>query len=241
MFPLYFHCSTSAIGRSGNLGFLAGIGRGRILDLLRAGYDDLTKIVEADDGKLAGVMRNAEQVRNLKLGVARYLDRVSQSMFAVHRVRSKKFSCDDVVKRIYEKLGTEFEVAVFELLTMIGVKSELLDERKVPGCADILVTTTVGNLQIECKTRTKGLVTNAEAFEVRGKTVVGPKPIAYVTVGKPGFVDVAIKNSFSSEVTLINHKILVEAALLTLEGKKSIDAFLHLLQLDYHIDKAALR
>ncbi len=220
---------------------LSGIGRGKILDLLRAGYDDLTKIIEADDAKLASVMRNPDQANNLKLGAARYIDRLAQSTLAAHTIRSKRFSSDEVVKRVYEKLGTEFEVAVFDLLSAVGVKAELLDDRKVPGCADILVAATEGNIQIECKTRIKGLVTNSEAFEVLGKTVVGPQPIAYTTIGKPGFVDLAVKNSYSSRVTLINHKILCEFVILILEKKKSVDDLLRLLQLGYYGDKGELR
>jgi hypothetical protein len=220
---------------------LNGVGRGRIMDLLRAGYDDLTKIVETEDVKLAGVLRNVDQARNLKLGVARYVDRLSRSMLAIHTIRSKRFSCNEIVKRVYDELGTAFEIAVHDLLQAIGTKPELLDERKTPGCADILLPTDSGNIEIECKTRAKGLVTNAEAFEVLGKTVVGPKPISYVTIGKPGFVDVAIKNSYCNGVTLISHKIVVEAAIMVLEKRKSLADFFALFQLNHFIEKNDLR
>jgi hypothetical protein len=145
------------------------------------------------------------------------------------------------VKRIYEQLGTGFEVAVFDLLTTAGLKAELLDERKTPGCADILVHTPTGNIQLECKTRARGLVTNSEAFEVLGKTIIGPEPIAYVTVGKPGFVDVAIKNSYTSHVALVNHKILCEIVISVLEQKRTVADILRFLQLRHHIDKRDLR
>jgi len=220
---------------------LSGIGRGKVMDLLKAGYDDLTKIIESDDLKLGAAMKNPAQAGELKLGAARYVDRMAQSSLGAHTLRSKRFSADELIKRLYEKLGTEFEVAVFDLLSAVGVEAELLDERKVPGCADILVHTGTAEIQIECKTRTKGLVTNSEAFEVLGKTVIGPRPIAYATVGKPGFVDVAIKNSFGNRVTLINHKILCEIALLVFEKKKSHDDLVGFLQMGYHLDKSDLR
>lgn len=98
-----------------------------------------------------------------------------------------------------------------------------------------------GNLQIECKTRPKGLVSNSEAFEVLGKTIVGPKPAGYVTIAKPGFVDMAVKNSYSNRVTLINHKTLSEAAILTLEKKKNLDDLLRLLWSGHYVDKSDLR
>lgn len=220
---------------------LAGIGRGKIMDLLKAGYDDLTKIIEADTAKLAAIMRRPDQANHLKLGAALYVDRLSQSTLATHTIRSKKFACDEVVKRVYQDLGTQFEVAVCELLSAVGIKAELLDDRKTPGCADILLFTDAGNIQIECKTRAKGLVTNAEAFEVLGKTVVGPRPIAYVTVGKPGFVDLAVKNSYSSRVTLISHKIIAELSILVLEKKKSVHDLLGILQFGHHVEKSNLR
>jgi helicase len=220
---------------------LRGLGRGQIMDMLKAGYDDLTKIIEADEGKLTAVLRSVDKASNLKLGAARYVDRVSQSTLATHTLRSKKFARDEIVKRVYEKLGTEFEVAVFDLLSAIGIKAEMLDERKVQGCADILASAAKGSLQVECKTRPKGLVSNSEAFEVLGKTIVGPRPVAYVTVGKPGFVDMAVKNSYLNRVTLISHKTLAETAILILEKKKSPDDLLRLLQSGHYVDKGDLR
>jgi hypothetical protein len=68
-------------------------------------------------------------------------------------------------------------------------------------------------------------VSNSEAFEVLGKNLVGPRPVAYVTVGKPGFVDMAVKNSYSNRLTLINHKTLAETAILILEERRALTIF----------------
>jgi helicase len=219
---------------------LNGIGRGRVMDLLNAGYDDLTKIVEADDGKLAAVLRDPAKASNLKLGAARYIDRSSQSTLATHSLRSQKFGLEEIVKRVYEKLGLQFEAAVVDLLLAVGAKAQMLDERKVQGCADILLFSANGNIQIECKTRERGLVTNSEAFEVLGKTVVGQKPVAFVTIGKPGFVDVAIKNSYSTFVTLMNHKTLVETVIRVSEKKKTLDELIELFLSCHYVDKRDL-
>lgn len=220
---------------------LGGIGRARVVELIGKGFDDLTKIVEAEDNQLVSILRNPEQVQNLKIAIARYLERVSESLLPTHIMRSKKFSREDLIRSVYEKSGTEFEAAMFDLLRSTGLTVEMLDDRKVQGCADLLVATSSGNIQTECKTRAKGLITNAEAFEVLGKTIVGPKPIAYATIGKPGFVDVAIKNSFDNGVTLATHKLLCEAALLVLEGKKTSQQIIDLLMLRRYVDPRDLR
>lgn len=220
---------------------LGGLGRGKIMDLLKAGYDDLNKIIEADDLALAGILRNQDQATNLKLGVARFIERTSSSTLPTHSLRARKFSCEELVAAVYAKDGVQFEAAVCNLLKFVGVRAELLDERKVPGCADLLISTAAGNIQVECKTRAKGLVANSEAFEVLGKTVVGPKPVAFVTVGKPGFVPVAANNSFTAGVTLLTHKTIVELAMMVLEQKKTLDNLLSIMQLARNVEPADLK
>lgn len=202
---------------------LRGIGRSKVQEIITNGFDDLTKVLEGNEAKLLRILGSKEQVANLKIAIARYLDRSSGFRRANHTLRGKQFSRDELVKAVYESLGKSFETAVYNLLDSISLHVELLDERKVPGCADLLLKSASGNIQVECKTRKsdKGQITNTEAFEVLGKTSVGGRPVAHATVGKPGFVDQAIKNSFDKSVCLITHQTIVEAVLLVLEGRKT--------------------
>jgi hypothetical protein len=57
---------------------------------------------------------------------------------------------------------------------------------------------------------------------VLGKTQVGKKPTAFVTVGKPFLVETAVQNSFDNGVTLLTNKAIVEAVLQVLEGRRTI-------------------
>jgi helicase len=207
---------------------LAGIGRSRVQELVTHGHDDLTKLVEATDNELLKVLREPRQVENLKNAVAKYLDYISNSSLASHQLRGQKVSREDLVKAVYEKAGKEFEVAVFRLLQEAGLSLQLLDEKKIPGCADILITTEKGNIQVECKTVIKGVIRNTESFEVIGKTRVGPDPIKYVTLGKPAFVDMAIKNAFENGVVLLTHKQIVDGALRVFEKKIAATELLNL-------------
>jgi hypothetical protein len=202
---------------------LSGIGRSKVQELVSGGIDDLNKLVEAEDRDLLKVIRNQKQVTNLREAAIKYLERVSGSLLYRHTQRSKRFSRDTLVKRVYESVGTDFEVAVYDLLRAISIDVRLLDEKKVPGCADLLLATSKGNIQIECKTKKvgKGQVTNSEAFEVLGKTDVGGRPIAYATIGKPGFVEPAIKNSFAKSVALVTHQTICEVVIQVMEGKKA--------------------
>ena len=202
---------------------LSGVGRSKVQELVAGGFDDLNKVVEANDSDLLKIIRSPEQVTYLKEAVVKYLERASGSLLFAHTQRSKRFSQEALIKRVYESLGTDFEVAVHDLLRATSVELRLLDEKKVPGCADLLIATSKGNIQIECKTKKvgRGQVTNTEAFEVMGKTHVGGHPIAYATIGKPGFVEPAIKNSFTKSVALVTHQTVCEVAIQVMEGKRA--------------------
>src|SRR5712692_6603989 len=132
---------------------LSGIGRSKVQEFVSAGLDDLNKIIEADDRDLLRIVRNQEQVTSLREAIVRYLERTSGSLLSRHTQRSKKFSRDTLVRRVYESVGTEFEVAVHDLLRTISIDVRLLDEKKVPGCSDLLIPTSKGNVQVECKTK----------------------------------------------------------------------------------------
>lgn len=199
---------------------LGGIGRSKVLDLVRHGLGEVSSILEADEQVLLGILRNKGHVESLKTAIVKYLEAASNSLRPSHLRRSKPFSKEDLIKKVYEKRGTEFEASVHDLLRAVGIDAELLDEKKVPGCADILVRTGKGVVQVECKTKENGSVGNSEAFEVLGKTRVGETPKAFATIGKPSFADIAVSNSFEKGVALVGHQVLAEAIVQVIEGKK---------------------
>ena len=106
-----------------------------------------------------------------------------------------------------------------------------------------MIATAKGNIQVECKTKRdgRGQVTNTESFEVLGKTHVGGKPIAYATIGKPSFVEQAIKNSFAKSVALLTHQTICEAAIQVMEGKKAKDDVEKLFLLGRYVETAEIR
>jgi hypothetical protein len=220
---------------------LSGIGRNKVQALVDEGFDDLTKVLEASDAKLVKTIRDQSQVENLKKAIVKYLQATAVALLPEHLRRGERFSNGPLVEAVYQSMGTEFEVAVYNLLRSISLGVQLLDEGKTPGCADLLVEALEGSVQIECKTSKRGQVSNTDAFEVLGKTRVGRKPIAYATIGKPSFVETAIKNSFNNGVTLLTHKTLVEAVLQVLEGRRSKEELVSIMRSGHFVDTFEVR
>lgn len=220
---------------------LSGIGRSKVQALVEQGLDDLTKVLEASNTDLVKTIKDDGQVENLKQAIVNYLEATSISLLPEHVRRGDRVSAKALVEAVYKSMGTDFEVAVHNLLRSISLGVKLLDEKKTQGCADLLIETQEGNIQVECKTSKHGQVSNTGAFEVLGKTHVGNNPIAYVTVGKPSFVETAVKNSFNNGVALLTHKTLVEAVLQVTEGRRTKEDFLSLLCSGHHVETSGIR
>ena len=220
---------------------LSGIGRIKVQALVEQGLDDLTKVLEASNTDLVKTIKDNEQVENLKQAIVKYLEASSISLLPEHLRRGERLSTRALVEAVYKSMGTDFEVAVYNLLRFISLNVTLLDEKKIRGCADLLVRTPDGDMQVECKTSTRGQVSNTDAFEVLGKTQVGSQPIAYVTVGKPSFVEMAVRNSFTNGVALLTHKTLIEVVLQVIEGRRTKEALLSLLRSGHHVETFEVR
>jgi helicase len=220
---------------------LSGIGRGKVQVLVEQGLDDLTRVLEASNSDLVKTIKDNEQVENLKQAIVKYLEASSISLLPEHLRRGDRVSTKALVEAVYKSMGTDFEVAVHDLLRSISLNVKLLDDKKTQGCADLLVETPEGNIQVECKTSKRGQVSNTDAFEVLGKTKVGNKPIAYVTVGKPSFAETAVKNSFNNGVTLLTHKTLTEAVLQVMEGRHTKEQLLSLLRWGHYVETVEVR
>lgn len=220
---------------------ISGIGRSKVQALVEHGLGDLTKVVEASDSELVKIIKDDKQVENLREAIARYLEMTAFILLPQHARRGERVSSKRLVEAVYTATGTDFEVSVRDLLQTISLDANLLDDKKVKGCADLLVETEEGNIQVECKTSKNGQISNTQAFEVLGKTQVGARPIAFVTIGKPSFAETAVKNSFNNEVTLLTHKTLVEAVLQVAEGQRSKEDFLSLLRSGHHIEIVEVR
>jgi helicase len=220
---------------------LSGIGRTKVQALVEQGLDDLTKILEASSSDLVKTIRDDQQVENLKQAIVKCLEASSISLLPEHLRRGDRVSTNALVEAVYKSMGTDFEVAVRDLLCSVSLKVTLLDEKKTQGCADLLIGAPDGDIQVECKTSRRGQVSNTDAFEVFGKTRVGNKPVAYVTVAKPSFVETAVKNSFNNGVTLLTHRTLVEGVLQVLEGRRSKEELLSLMRSGHFVDTFEIR
>ncbi len=139
---------------------LSGIGRGKVQALVEQGLDDLTKVLEASDSDLVKTIKENEQVQNLKQAIVKYLEASSLSLFPEHVRRGERVSTKAAVEAVYKSMGTDFEVAVYNLLRSISLSVKLLDNKKIQGCADLLIETQKGNIQVECKTSKRSQVSN---------------------------------------------------------------------------------
>ena len=230
------------IRNHGSLGVpLSGIGRDKVQALVQQGFDDFTKVLEAPSSDLVKTIRDNDQVENLKKAIVRFLEKSSIALLPEHLRRGGAFSNEGLIQAVYGSLAKDFEVAVYNLIRSTSLSVRLLDDKKIQGCADLLIETAEGDVQVECKTSKKGQISNTDAFEVLGKTRVGGQPIAYATVGKPSFVEMAVKNSFNSKVTLLTHKTLVESVLQVWEGRRSKEDLVSLTRSGYFVDRFQVR
>ena len=125
------------------------------------------------------------------------------------------------MEALYNHDGTEYENYVLSLLKRMEFDAELFDDGKRQGAPDIILRAPEGNVFIECKSREnkKGSpISTEDAFAILTKAN-DLSPAHCVTVAKPAVGSHTKKKATSNgSLTIIEHKVLVQAYLLYFSG-----------------------
>jgi helicase len=149
---------------------------------------------------------------------------------AAHLKIGQELGVERQVKACNETLGTDYELAIAELLLVeTSWVVRKLDDGNRQNVPDLLVE--LGDLcvLIECKTCTKSpaLIKKEEAWAVIQKAADFDKAMRRVTLGKPAFDETSKKKAAASpDITLAEHSIFIEGLLRVHGGTLSPHDFL---------------
>jgi helicase len=209
------------------------VNRNRAIQLVKSGFITIDNLLDASTESLVRVPGIDEKTAlSIKQSVERYIpDLVKRSQHSQIR-RAEQMKKNTLhLKRLYEAKAEDFSRACVDVLKDMGLDAKFLgNTSRVDG----LITTTNGQIALECKRKEKENVGAKDAEEVLGKAAEF-RPIAHVTIGYPGFTHEAGKNCVNSKVTLIPLPILGELLIGFWTGEFSSDRVLELLFSAKHV------
>lgn len=207
-----------------------GVGRQRAMALVRQGLSSLHDVLYAGPKKLLEVLKHSIRVTELLKGVAATTGHSQNHMQAAHIRVAESFKIKPIIQRCYSDLGLEYEAAVRELLGASGVISvSVVDNGTRQNVPDLLLR--VGELEalVECKATSKSpaLISKEDAWAVAQKGSDFDPMVRRVTLGKPAFDEALMKKAAaSSEVTLVENGVFIEAVLRVIGGSVSAEEFM---------------
>lgn len=189
---------------------IPAVQRSRAMSLSKSGYKSLNALVETPIEALEKVPGIGTVIApRIKEYVEKFIkdanDRHRQSQIR----RAKELGRDPtLIDRLYTETGDNFSKACVDVLTQVGMKARFVGDLS-PHEVDILIEADEGKIVAECKRKNEELVGAKEAEEILGEGAKH-KPVAFVTIGHPGFSDEAISNAAKTRITLIPHSALGE-------------------------------
>jgi helicase len=203
-----------------------GVGRHRIMELVKAKLADPNDVLKADRAQVAKLLESEQRADNLQEAIAKYYDPSLDVQKVRHAARAKSSGMDpDRIIKSYELFGVDYEEAVLDLLQALpDWKVSKIDYGKRQGFPDIMISLNGKTLLLECKTKERDTATlNVdEAFAVLHKGT-DFKFDHRITIGKPEFNEISkSKADGSREVTLLRHKDFVEAILRVQDGSYTV-------------------
>jgi helicase len=194
-----------------------GLGRQRAMELASRGWSTFKAVIGAKPSDLLEVLKHSLRVEAFIQSMGAAADANSESYRAAHIRIAGSLGFDEVMARCYSELGTDYESAIFELLSVkTGLTVTRVDDGKRQNVPDLLVK--CGDLEalVECKTSAKkhGLVSKEDAWAILQKAADFSPDLSRVTLGKPGFDESAkSKVALSTDLTLVENEAFLEGIL----------------------------
>ena len=201
--------------------------------------DTTHKILDTDIGDFAGIL----SPQRAKLLQAAILDQIGDSMSSRkfgHASRANRFGgLRQLVERCYDLKGTDFEIALEQLLNaqFVDIEAHRFIQQRT-GQPDLEVSGSQGTIVIQATASEDNMkpVSWAKAREVVSSVGYSGQASNFVTVARPGFHDVAIGNANEMasrgdhNLLLISLPELIEAFLSEIEGKLPSGELLRVLE-----------
>lgn len=201
--------------------------------------DTLHKILDTPLSEFSGIL-SPQRARQLQSAI---LDHIGESLSRRrlgHIVRAGRFDgLRDLVEQCYESQGTDFEKALEELFTsdFLRLKAIRFGQQR-SGQPDLEISGTCGTIVIQA-TASEGNskpVNWTKAREVTSSVGYSGNASNFVTIGRPGFHEVAVGNASEmadrndQTLLLISLPDLVEICLLEIEGSIQCGTLLRVLE-----------
>jgi len=198
-----------------------GVGRQRAMALVKQGFHTLQDVLHAGSEQLLNVLKSALRVTALQNGVAATTGHNSSSMQTAHIRVAKKLGVAELVERCYIENGTQYEQAIYGLLTFSkAFIITIVDDGKRQNVPDLLIHLDGQEVIVECKTATKSpaLINKEDAWAVVQKAADFGLNARRVTLGKPAFDETSkSKAATATDLTLIENGLFIEAVLRVLQ------------------------
>jgi helicase len=207
-----------------------GVGRQRAMALVKQGFNTLQDVLYGGKQKLLDVLKSSLRVEALLAGAATMAGHNPNHMHSAHCRVAEKLGILSVVDRCYQDVGVEYEKAVLELFHACGISSaKTVDNGLRQNVPDLLLKVGEHEAFIECKTATKSpaLVNKEDAWAVIQKASDFASHVRRITLGKPAFDETSKKKAAAtSEITLVENGVLIEALLRVKGGGMSAEQFM---------------
>lgn len=166
--------STLELLRVAERHLVPGVGRQRVMELVKLGFHTLQDVLQAGSDKLLDILKNSLMVIALQKGIAVMTGHNSSAMQSAHIRVAKELGAESLVERCYTENGTEYEKAVHDLLVCTkAFEVTVIDDGKRQNVPDLLVRLGKMEALIECKSATKNpaLINKEDAWAVVQKAV----------------------------------------------------------------------
>ncbi len=208
-----------------------GFGRQRALAIISSGLSTFEDILTTSKDRLTEILRSENRAEALFSAIAGAVNFTAKRFEKIHLQVAKSLGIDEIVKRSYTEIGTDYESAIKKLMEVeIRWSIKLLDDGKQQNVPDLLISYNGKSVLLECKTTTKKppLINKEDAWAVLQKSADFDASIHRVTLGKPGFDEHSKKKVLAAnDISLIEHPVFIEGILRLLSGAISIVPFLN--------------
>jgi helicase len=206
-----------------------GFGRQRALAVLSSGLSTFEEIISASKDKLVSIVRNESRASALLSALTGSIGLNVNRFEKIHIQVAKNLGLGEIVKRCYSDFGTDYELAIKQLLeSESSLAVQCLDDGKQQNVPDLMVSFQNMHILLECKTATKKppLINKEDAWAVLQKSADYDPTMHRVTLGKPGFDEHSKKKVLSAkDIGLVENSVFIEGLLRLLAGSISAQQF----------------
>ncbi len=206
-----------------------GFGRQRVMALIANGFATVMDVLTAKKDQLVKLLGGERRTNALVAALSSTVDGASVAFERMHLQLAREIGIEAKVAACNRALGTDYEDAVYDLLTEeLNWSVDKVDDGKRQNVPDLQLVLGKVALLIECKTVTKKppLIGKEDAFAVFQKASDFDPTMKRITLGKPDFDEHSKRKAAASpSITLVQHGVFMEGLMRVLTGRLSAADF----------------